>query len=139
MQKDTRSLCLKVPISLNKSMNTKRHPKCNLQAFGYSYFPMVCTLLFLALKKYLLSNHLQSLLTSFQVSSTAVCLIGMKLQQICKEVNLCSDSQKKITPCGLHSCTSYIKVCITGSPSASKKSLGAYNILFPIESSLSLP
>jgi hypothetical protein len=40
------------------------------------------------------------------------CLIGMKLQQICEEVNLCSDSQKKLTPCGLHSCTSYIKVCI---------------------------
>jgi hypothetical protein len=30
------------------------------------------------------------------------------------------------------------KVCITGSPSASNNSLGAYNILFPIECSLSL-
>jgi hypothetical protein len=40
------------------------------------------------------------------------CLIGMKLQQICKEVNLCSDSKKKLAPCGLHSCSSYIRFAL---------------------------
>lgn len=139
MQKDTRSLCLKVPISLNKSMNTKRHPKCNLQGFGYSYFSNGMYVVVLG------SEEIPTLKPSSKSPHivpgfiNSCCLIGMKLQQICEEVNLCSDSPKKLTPCGLHSCTSYIKVCITGSPSASKNSLGACNILFPIESSLSLP
>jgi hypothetical protein len=67
------------------------------------------------------------------------CLIGMKLQQICEEVKLVFRFQKKISTMWTALMHKLYKVCITGSPSASNNSLGAYNILFPIESSLSLP